>query len=41
MYVNPSANAFYISTNTLDEIVGYWDLWPIMTYANASGKVDL
>ncbi len=40
-YVNPSANAFCISTSTLDEIVTPWDLWPIMAYANASGKINL
>jgi hypothetical protein len=40
-YVNPSANAFCISTNTLDEIVTPWGLWPITTYVDASGKFDL
>lgn len=41
-YVNPNANALIcISTSTLDELVVPWDLWPIMAYANASGKVNL
>ncbi len=40
-YVNLGANAYCISTNTLDEIVVPWDLWLVMADANASGKVDL
>jgi hypothetical protein len=40
--VNIGANAFCILINILDEIMGHnWDLWPIMAYANATGKVDL
>ncbi len=41
-YVNPNANALIcISTSTLDELIAPWDLWPVMAYANASGKVNL
>jgi hypothetical protein len=40
-HVNPSANAFCISINILDEIKAPWDLWLVMAYANANGKIDL
>lgn len=39
-HVNPSANAFCMSTTTLDEIVAHWGLWHVLAHPNVSGKVN-
>ena len=38
IYISPGANAFWISTITLFEIVAPCDLWPVIAYARTIGN---